>query len=998
MADIKDLDTILRELSKFRQSEERLRTLFEATPDVVCFKDGEGRWLEANSAYLSLFRLENIDFRGKRDSELAQYSPHFKDAFLTSEKIDEIAWKRGKLTRSQEYISCPDGETLVFDVYKIPIFNPDGSRKGLVVFGRDVTELIRAQDSLKSQGRHLEVINAILSLAWENMPLKERMKRILKTIFTIPWLSFESKGAIFLYDHKSRSLKLFVHKDLEEKLQHICEEIELGKCICGQAALKREIIFCDHITKEHDIRHSTMPDHGHYVVPIEFKGELLGVLCLYFQAGHKKNDEELKFLETLSKVLGQILSYEINRKHMEDALKRSKTHLVNAQRLARLGSFELNPDTGRIICSEGLLRLIGKETTDPEIKLDEFLEIICEKDRKTFLEAIHRVWEKREPLSLDLKIKPIGHVQVKQIHCELVFSPSIEGGSQYITGTIQDVTALRHNEKQLELATKIFENSIEGITITDKHGTILMVNPAFSRITGYSPEEVIGKNPRILKSDRHSPEFYKKMWDDILEKGQWSGEIWNRRKNGQAYPEHLTITAIKDSNGEITNYIALFHDISEIKEMRESLDFQINYDALTGLANRQLFTDRLNLAVRHAQSHNEKLAILLFDIDDFRLINEGIGYNVGDKILQEMARRLTKCIGRSDTVARLGGDEFAVFLDSLSNNEDVLNLSKKILEAMANPFRIGDHNIRLTISMGVTFFPYDGREAEELIKNAEIAMYKSKEHGKNALHIFTPQMNEKIKRRIQLEEKLHKALENEEFRIFFQPKINIKSGRIEGAEALIRWQNDQGDLVSPGEFISIAEETGLIISIGEWVLEKVCSQVRLWRQQGIDIHVAINLSPRQFRDKELVKKIHRVVSSNGIPADCIALEITEGVVMDDEENAISLLRRFKEIGIRLSMDDFGTGYSSLYYLKQFPIDELKIDRSFVMGIPDKQDSKAITTAIISLAKSLRLETVAEGVETEEQLEFLKRLNCDMVQGYLFSPPIPAEEFTNLVKK
>ncbi len=996
-----DIKSLREELERIRESEERLRLLFDVTPDIVCFKDGEGRWLEANPADLKLFRLEGVDFRGKTDAQLAAYSPQFKKAFLTCMESDQQAWRKRTLSRSIEYIPDPDQGTRIFDIYKIPLFHRDGLRKGLIVLGRDVTELVHAKNVIENKRRQLEAINSILALAWENIPLKERIERILTQIFTVPWLSFESKGALFLYDKSKGELRLFAQKDMDSQLLSICSKIGLDQCLCGKAAKLKRILFYDHVKQDHENSYQGMEDHGHYVVPIMVKEELLGILCLYLKAGHSKNEEELQFLETLSRVLGQILSYEMKRAEMERALKRSERHLVNAQRMALMGSFELYPHRGEVILSEGLLRLLRLGDIGHHNKMDveSFLQFFSEEDKEVFRETLSSAIHRDEKASLDIRLKSgTGDEQEEIIaHCDLMPSSLLGRGlateeEPFILGTLQDVTRLRFTERQLELASKIFEHSIEGITITDKDGNIIFVNPAFTRITGYRPDEVLGKNPRILKSDRHGPEFYKKMWQDILEKGVWSGEIWNRRKDGSAYPEHLTITVIKDPHGEVTNYVALFHDLTEIKEMEASLEFQVNFDALTGLPNRQLFKDRLSVAIRHAESHNEGLAIILFDIDDFRLVNEGIGYNIGDKILQEIAQRISNCIRKEDTASRLGGDEFAVLLEAIDSKEVVFEIAGRLLDVVSRPFFIDGHEVRITISIGITFFPEDGSEPEVLIKNAEMAMYRSKELGKNALHTFTSQMDAKIKRRIQLEEALHNAIKKQEFKLFYQPKVHLRSGRVLGAEALIRWFRRDEGLISPAEFIPIAEETGLIIEIGDWVLNEACRQFSEWSKRGYPINIAINLSPRQFRDKFLIEKIKSALRRHSVGPEALALEITEGVVMDDEENAIRVLNQLKDIGLRLVMDDFGTGYSSLYYLKQFPIDELKIDRSFVIDLPENSDNRAISAAIVSLSKNLGLETVAEGVETPAQLEFFMELGCDMIQGYLFSPPIPPDEF------
>jgi len=1002
-----DLVKIKKELKRIKESEERLRLLFKAIPDAVCFKDGEGRWLEANPANLRLFHLEDIDFRGKTDGQLAQYVPEFNKAFLRCMETDKVAWEKGALLKGYEYIQLPGKEVRIFDVYKIPVFQSDGSKKGLVVFGRDVTELINTKDMIESKRRQLEVINTILTLSWENLPLKERIERILVQVFTIPWFSFEPRGALFLYDKKNGELKLFAEKNMSNQLLQKCSRVGLGQCACGRAAKVRKILFYDSLTPEHEIRYDGMSDHGHYIVPIVVKDELLGVLCLYLKSGHKKSEEELQFLETLSRLLGQTLSHEITRDRMERALRLSQRHLINAQIMARIGSFEFYPKKDRVVLSEGFLKLL--DLTGPsEVGIREFLGLFCEEGRDDLRAAIEEVLEEKKSQGLELRLKRgEGKDRVDLlIHCELMpftylSDDAVSDEELFILGTVQDVTRLLFTEQQLELASKIFEHSLEGITVTDKDRNIILVNPAFTRITGYKPEEVLGKNPRILKSDHHGSKFYKKMWQDIIEKGRWSGTIWNRKKDGQVYPGQLTITEIKDAKGEVVNYVAQLKDLTELKKVEEFLKFNMNYDALTQLPNRQLFKERVNMAIRHAEDHREQLAVILFDIDGFRLINEGMGYKIGDRILQEIGRRVTLGIRKNDTAARLGGDEFAVCLEGIDSKEEGFEIASRIFNLMTRPFEVNGQVVRITINGGISFFPEDGVDADTLIKNSELAMYRSEELGDHALHIFTSQMDAEVKRNIQLQKLLHKALEQNEFRLYYQPKVHVVSGKIAGAEALIRWFNEQEGQISPVEFIPICEKSGLIIEIGEWVLNEACKQYRRWQEEGWTITIAVNLSPRQFRDKYLIDKITRALETNSVGPDALALEITESVVMDDVENAIKVLQHLKDMGIRLVMDDFGTGYSSLYYLKQFPIDELKIDRSFIMELPQNQDSRAITTAIVFLAKGLNLETVAEGVENAAQLDFLRKLGCNMVQGYFYSPPVPPNKFLkkceNIVK-
>ncbi|CAN2041074.1 diguanylate cyclase [Candidatus Magnetomoraceae bacterium gMMP-15] len=553
-------------------------------------------------------------------------------------------------------------------------------------------------------------------------------------------------------------------------------------------------------------------------------------------------------------------------------------------------------------------------------------------------------------------------------------------------------------EEQLRLMASVFNNTHEGIIITNSDCIIQKVNPAFTEISGYSAEEVIGKKPNILKSNRTESDFYKEMWDTILKTGYWSGEIWNRKKDGEAYPEWLSITDIKNFNGKTKYYIALFHDITDLKHCEKDLKHQAYHDALTNLPNRQLFNDRLEKALAHAKRHKQSLAVIFLDLDKFKNINDTLGHNIGDILLQETAKRLKNCCRSEDTVARLGGDEFTFILEELKNGaNDAVEIAQRIVTSFSEPFNIKEHEIICSTSIGVTVYPDDGEDAETLIKNADMAMYKAKDQGRNKYEIYTKSMKKAVLRQAVLENSLWRALKNKEFRIYYQPKVNIKTGLMTGMEALVRWQRDDY-LLSPDKFIAFAENTGVIIPLGEWVLKTACQQAKTWHDTGYSLSVAVNLSVKQFQDQNLVSQIKNILKKTSLAPEYLNLEITENIFMQNKDRAIKIITELSEIGLRISIDDFGTGFSSLNCLKRFPLNELKIDRSFVKNIPNNSEDMAIAEAILSLAHSLNLKVVAEGVEKNEQLEFMNLHGCDEIQGYLFSKPLQAEEFTELLRE
>ncbi len=553
-------------------------------------------------------------------------------------------------------------------------------------------------------------------------------------------------------------------------------------------------------------------------------------------------------------------------------------------------------------------------------------------------------------------------------------------------------------KNQLSMSARIFESSLDGIIVTDPNTVIQIVNPAVSEITGYSAEEMIGRKTNMLQSRRYDKFFYQEMWNTLTETGNWTGEIWNRKKNGEIYPQWLSITAIQDLWGRVTNYVGVFHDMSEMKRQQDELKYQASHDALTDLPNRNFFQYRLMDSMANAERHGEMLAIMLLDLDNFKSVNDSLGHTTGDLLLQEVASRLLLCLGEGGFVSRLGGDEFAILLEDVRNEERVVKVAGLIYESISKPFHLKTHDFFLTVSIGITFCPADGQDPETLLKNSDIAMFRAKQHGGNSYEIFTLAMDREVTRRLTLEAQLRRAIERDELMVYYQPKLDLVSGCIVSMEALVRWQKPNEGIVSPAEFIPLAEKTGLILPLGKWVLQTAALQTKKWWDAGYRLRVAVNLSPRQFQEKNLLEMIHVVLAETGLPPAGLELEITESIVMENEEMSLELMAKMSAMGLHLALDDFGTGYSSLSYLKQFPINTLKIDKSFMDNVPGDDENVAITSAIISMARSLKMQVVAEGVETEEQLHFLRQLVCDEIQGYLFSPPVPADKFSVMLKE
>ena len=556
--------------------------------------------------------------------------------------------------------------------------------------------------------------------------------------------------------------------------------------------------------------------------------------------------------------------------------------------------------------------------------------------------------------------------------------------------------ALERSRKDLQLARKVIDASLDGIMIADGRGNIEFVNPAFTLLTGYGHDEVVGRNPRFLQSGRHEPEFYARLWMTLERTGCWQGEIWNRRKNGEIFPEWLSINVIYGDDGAVTQYAAIFSDITERKKTEERIKNLAYFDVLTGMPNRRLFTDRLQVAIANAHRHGHRLAIMFLDLDLFKRINDSLGHGIGDAMLCETANRVTKCVREGDTVSRLGGDEFVVLLPCFDEVEDVAKLAERVIGHVKQPFVVDEHELYVTTSVGIAIYPDDGVSVEALIKNADTAMYRAKDLGRNSYQLYTPAMNARSFERLAMESSLRHALGRNEFRLAYQVKMDLASGRLTGVEALVRWVHPEMGVVSPVEFIPLAENMGLISDIGAWVLEAACRQCKSWHDLGLPpVCIAVNVSALQFRENDVPVVVRRALEASGLAPRFLELELTESVLMQRVEEVALVLHELRAMGVRISIDDFGTGYSSLSYLKRMPIDALKIDRSFVNDITENGDGAEIVSTIINLAHNLKLKAIAEGVETQAQADFLRAKGCDELQGFLISRPVSAEDLVSL---
>lgn len=546
------------------------------------------------------------------------------------------------------------------------------------------------------------------------------------------------------------------------------------------------------------------------------------------------------------------------------------------------------------------------------------------------------------------------------------------------------------DRERLRQAAAVFDCTREGVLVTDRGGLIVHVNPAFMRITGYQPEEVLGQRPNLFKSGRHSADFYQAMFATLDSAGEWSGEIWNRRKSGEIFAQWQTIRVIHDDQGQRSHYVAVFSDISAIKNSEQELMHLAHHDPLTDLPNRLLFSDRVEQALASAQIHKRGCALLMIDLDHFKMINDSLGHTIGDQLLKAVAERLRGMFGPGITLARLGGDEFAVLSESCPQLVQAAALAQRIIDGLKEAFPIGEHQLFINASIGISLFPSDALSPEQLLRNADSALFKAKSAGRNGYALYTEELTAHAQQRVETAFELRHALDQQQLRVYYQPVHDLRTRRLVGVEALVRWEHPQRGLVSPAEFIPIAERTGLIAEIDAWVMRQACQQMCAWQQAGVGLSfVAVNVSSRLFARRELYQQVAQVLHDTGLDPACLELEVTESAVMEDPEVALEQMHRLRELGVRLAIDDFGTGYSSLLRLKRLPVQKLKIDQGFVAGLPGDEDDAAIVRVIIALAQSMGMQVHAEGIEQAEQATFLLEHGSHLGQGYWFGRPVPA---------
>jgi len=921
-----------------RASEERFRRMANSSPIMIWITDAEGEPTFANQSWLDFTGLDSVQTMTHQDWISAIHPDDRETAFVAYYQNTEV-----QVAITTEYrLRSANGDWRWILDKSMPLYDESGVFTGYIGSAVDITERKQVQQMLQDKEQMLSESQRIAHVGSWSMELATGCISWSDEMYRIFGVAQQTFG---------RSLKTFL--DLIYPDDRAAMKRWLSDCRAGKAS--QELDF-----------HIRLPD---------------GAVRFIRGSGGLQYDEMNRPLRMVGSA--QDIT---ERKQAERVLNQIKAMIDIS-----LDGFWVADLMGNVLqANEAYAKIIG-------YSIDELVNMrISQLEAKEGSEQIKAHIVKIVTQGYDLFETRHRHKDGHTIDIEV--SAAFLSEFQQFCVFCRDITERKRIEMDLRIAAVAFESQ-EAMVITDTASVILRINKAFTESTGYTEKQAVGQKISILKSGRHDAAFYAAMWKSILSVGAWQGEIWDRRKNGEIYPKWLSITAVKGSDGVVSHYVGTHTDITERKAAEEQIKLLAFYDPLTRLPNRRLVQERLKHGINVERRDGKQLGLLMLDLDRFKAINDSLGHLAGDDLLQQVAERIKARLRDVDMVARLGGDEFIVLLEDIAQPEDAARVAKEIIADLTKPFYLTHSgNVQIGVSIGISLYPQHGDTSELLMDHADAALYQAKDAGRGCFAYFSEDLTIAARERIALETRLRHAIEQQELRIFFQPQVDIASGRIVGAEALVRWQDPVEGLIPPIRFIPIAEETGLIVEVGEWVLRETCRQGRQWLDAGLPpLTLAVNVSSHQFRRSDICALVATVLSDTGFPSQQLELEITETGLMENQDNATAILNSLRAQGVRLAIDDFGTGYSSLAYLKHFPLDVLKIDKRFIDDIPFQQDDMEIAATIVAMGHILGFKVLAEGVETVAQLAFLQEKGCDMYQGYIKSKPVPAHEFAELLR-
>lgn len=985
-----------------RQDESRLQAIFEAMPDLMFVAELDGTVLSYHSPRLQLLAAPPEAFVGK---QLTEFMPAAASAICMAalQEANAHDYSTGK----QYELNLPQGLTC-FELSIARKKTMVGQMPRFVVLARDVTERKQAEIKIKRLTELYVVLSQCNQAIVRCRSAEDLFAKICHDVVSFGGMSMAWIG---LLDETSQQVRVAAsYGDANAYLDGIEINVDasspFGQGPTGIAIRENEVVIIEDYQRDP----RTQPWRKKAILagwataaslPIQCNGVTIGSFSLY-SADENTFDEDIRKLlvemtEDISFALDSF-AREAARKAAEQALIASEYRWKFAIEGSGDGVWDWDIVADKKVFSKRWKEILGYaenealptgKAWDERFHPDDTRYVLT--SMQAYLDGITTDYH----IECRMKCKDGSYKWV--MSRGTLVSRGTDGQPLRMIGTISDITERKIVENDLRIAATAFDSQ-EAMLVSDANNMILRTNYAFTKMSGYGVDEVIGKTPSLFNSGRHDAAFFAAMWGRIHNTGSWHGEMWNKRKNGEIYPAHITITAVKNELGGITNYVSNSIDITLSKAAADEIQTLAFFDPLTKLPNRRLFVDRLNQALVASVRNHRDGALLFLDLDNFKTLNDTLGHDIGDLLLQQVAERLLGCMRETDTIARIGGDEYVVMLESLSEHAieaaaQAEVIGEKILSALNQPYQLAMHDYHSSVSIGVALFSNHNQSQEELLKHADIAMYQAKKAGRNALRFFDPQMQETINVRVELERELRKALDNQQLELYYQVQVNSRA-QATGAEALIRWQHPQRGLVSPFDFIPLAEETGLILPIGLWVIETACAQLKLWEQSVLsrNLTLSINISAKQFRQLNFVAQVTSALERYDINPMLLKLELTESVLLENIDETIAVMNTLKEIGIRFSLDDFGTGYSSLQYLKQLPLYQLKIDRSFVRDIAIDSSDQAIVRTVIAMAHTLNLDVIAEGVETDEQRQLLQSNDCGHYQGYLFGRPMPILQF------